>query len=370
MNKLIIPIIIAILFCGIVNPLFAQSLLRFFEEETFTERGEAVNQSTGEIIQREFFQKIDHLEFSPDGSMLLLISGEIARIRDTESGALITEFIEHGEDELDDNQVFFQGDILDGAFSEDGSRVITGGFRNTAFIWDVITGQVLQKLELPLDLARSPSEQTIDAIELYEDNAITTALGFENGGIWDLNSLQLTKLSTTASDIVFFPDKSKIIIDQGSESQIYTFPEGEWLYQIEGGDPVFLSEMNVMRFFRGVSRSADEPALQIKDFNLENGELIKAYEPINTGGAFIDFSPNGKFLTIVPKLGSLNRVEFWKSETRSLSNTLTSTHLNKIDQFAFSPDGMKLAAVDGNKVSIYDVSQLTSSIPDAVNLDE
>jgi WD40 repeat protein len=71
--------------------------------------------------------------FSPDGSMLLVVSGDAARLWNVVTGTTSAD-LRH------------RNDILSSQFSPDGRRVVTGSRDRTVRVWDVADGKVVREM--------------------------------------------------------------------------------------------------------------------------------------------------------------------------------------------------------------------------------
>jgi WD40 repeat protein len=79
-------------------------------------------------------EKVTKAEFSPDGKLLVTVSGKKARVWDTASG--IEQFRRRGH----------ENDITTLAFSKDGKYVVTAGKDGMAWVWEAATGVKVSEL--------------------------------------------------------------------------------------------------------------------------------------------------------------------------------------------------------------------------------
>ena len=93
--------------------------------------------NNGEEIAKLKLNSLDarEIEFSPDGSSILVVDGNIAHIFAIPTGELLKSLIGHKD--------FIKGAV----FSPDGKNIVTGSLDNTAAIWDVASGDILKIIE-------------------------------------------------------------------------------------------------------------------------------------------------------------------------------------------------------------------------------
>jgi WD40 repeat protein len=118
---------------------------------------QAPSDGTSRTLQDKF-DKVNSLDFSPDGKSLLVGSGLTgvygrAALFNVQNGELIREFVGHRDV------------VFSAKFAPDGRSIATAGYDRNILIWDVATGEILKTLTghngAIFDLAFSPDGQTI-----------------------------------------------------------------------------------------------------------------------------------------------------------------------------------------------------------------
>ncbi len=126
-----------------------------------------------------------------------------------------------------------QGSLKSVAFSPDGQRIVTGGFGNTAKVWDVASGRVLLTLEghkgFISSVAYSPDGQRI-----------VTGSQDQTAKVWDAASgkelLTLKGDTNEIHSVAFSPDGQRIVTGAGDNTaKLWDAASGRELLRLSAG---------------------------------------------------------------------------------------------------------------------------------------
>lgn len=282
---------------------------------------------------------VDAVAFSPDGRLLAtagkeIIVWEVASSRQVLTLAVQTTTLDHpfGVNRL--------------IFSPDGKTLIAGNWEKNIYLWDVATGQNLQRLDSPINVdvvAESPAGDWL-ASAGYGD-AIS---------IWDPRSGKL--LRSLSGDVqmslgtLFAADGRKIF--NGAASGFI----GDW--DLSTGRPG-RSLTGHQHTVTSLHLSPDGKLMAtaswdhtIKLWNLATAVLVKTFAGHTDNVYTVAFSPDGKMLAS----GSLDMtVRLWdvatgqelrKIDLSTLGPTLIKGSNDQIASVVFSPDGKVLACTN------------------------
>jgi WD40 repeat protein len=262
--------------------------------------------------------EITSVAISKDGKYLATGSYDnTAKLWDIQTGNLIQTLNGH------------ENWVSDVAFSPDGRYLLTGSFDNTAKIWDLSNGTVIVTLsghsDTVLAVAYSP-----------EGNFVLTGSNDKTAKLWDVRTGQeiytFNGHEEAVWNVAFSPDSKMILTgsqdmtaklwDFEARSEIYTF-------QASVGDvySVAFSPSGKQIVIAGRAGSAEL-------WDVESRNKVLTFEGHRDGILEVAFSHNGYYILT----GSFDGTAIlWSSKTGEILRTFKG-HSNWVNDVAFSPD--------------------------------
>ena len=301
--------------------------------------------------------------FSPDGSLLATSSADgTVRIWDVAQGT--QHFVLRGPS----GEEFFNDSGLTPAFSPDGSKVASGGWRNTP-IWDLATGKISMVLPDHLEAA---------AVAFSPDGKrVATAVGLDVQ-TWDVQTRKPKRLTTLFGPgdvlgIAYSPDGRRIATggDDGI-AQVWNAATGESVVRLAGssigggggGAPAgIIAGVDQVAFTPDGDRlltgdtGGDDGTARLWDIGPTGGrDWLTVPGPANRQGG-VTFSPDGTSFAVP---GDVSGVTIRDVETGAKIITLKGSDA-RIRRMAFSPDGTRLAGSAGSRKE--DTTPANNTVP-------
>ena len=283
--------------------------------------------------------------FSPDGTTILTIDGDMGRLWDAETGGMLLEI----------------ADISGAAasFSPDGRAFLTVAHRSYLVqLWDIATGEELLRL--------SKDAHRVDSASFSPDGRTIVTVSSKDGAtMWDTQTgdeifyLPWTLEDTTSAgqepvrlitdSAVFSPD-GYTILTTGQEARVWNAITGQELLQLTGHKQQVFNAIFNPDGTTILTTDVDTGRL----WDAETGNIRCQFE--GPGGHFTEvvFSPDGRYILTEDFFG----LRLWDAvmchELRHLPGGVTSA--------SFSPDGYSLLTTSTDQTArIWDISALVNT---------
>jgi WD40 repeat protein len=327
---------------------------------------------------------VNAVAFSPDGTQLATANADsIGRLWDVETGALRRTLPGHSQP------------LQDVAFNPDGTLLATASADFTAELWDVETGR---RLNITLRRHRNP----IDAVAFSRDGARLATAGRDGWvSVWEASSGTIVQgvrepRSGEALTVDFHPDGqilaawkdaaptiTRIDHHRGPISSVAISHDGTRLATASLDKTVKVWDARTgeeLRILKGHERRVNAVAFDREGTRLATGSddftarvwdvatAKQLYPPLDGHGSHrvnaVAFSPDGARLATA---GDDSNVKVWDVATGQALRTLKgeslgrpegpgTSHLDRVNSIAFSPDGTRLAtASDDYTTRLWDV---------------
>lgn len=233
--------------------------------------------------------------------------------------------------------------IWDVAFSPDGATILSASQDDTLILWDAETGQQLQQLQGHTDVVRSVaySANSRTALSASQDSSLI---------LWNLESGEVIRRFQGGApifDVAFSPSGfTAISSGQGSAITLWNVQTGDPLTQFgaEGdGHSGDIWSLAYLPDETGMITGADDDTLILWSF--ESGQPVRRFTGHSARITSLSISPDGKQAASVSED---NAVLVWDIATAALNNHFTG-HTAPVYGVAFAPDGAHLlsASWDG-----------------------
>ncbi len=261
--------------------------------------------------------------FSPDGRLILTVSGYLAHLWEVSTGRELRRFAGHRDL------------VYSGLFSADGRTILTASQDKTVCLWDVITGAEIQRYE------HSPWSHQAAALSPDGRTVLTTG----EGGIlylWDVASkreLRRFEGHTSPATSAVFSSDGRSILTAGVDgtARLWDVATGREQRRFEGHSSwvtsaVFASDG------RTVLTASGDQSVRLWDSN--TGRELRRFQGLASNVRSAVFSPdNLTFLTA----GEDGIARLWDSDTGRPLNTFEGHHndnlANPVTSAVFSSDG-------------------------------
>ncbi|KIJ40581.1 hypothetical protein M422DRAFT_173569, partial [Sphaerobolus stellatus SS14] len=323
-------------------------------------------------------QRINSVEFSPDGQKVVSGSGDqTIRIWNADTGELITgpleghsapvnsvSFSSDGQrivSESDDNTIRIwnadTGELITGpmeghsslvtsvTFSSDGQRIVSGSFDKMIRIWNADTGELIIG---PLE----GHSHWVTSVSCSSDGQKIVSGSHDNKiRIWNADTGELITgplegHSGWVSSVSFSSDGQRVVSGSGDETiRIWNADTGELIIgPLEGHSDLVTSTSFSSDGQRVVSGSGDAT---IRIWNADTGELITGPLEGHSGWvSSVSFSSDGQRIVS----GSRDEtIRMWNADTGELITGPLEGHSDSVNSVSFSSDGQKIVSGSDDK---------------------
>ncbi|MBD3189391.1 MAG: DUF4062 domain-containing protein [Candidatus Heimdallarchaeota archaeon] len=236
------------------------------------------------------------------------------------------------------------------AFSPDGTKILTASRDGTLKLWDISTGELLQKLE--------GHTQGVTACAFSPDGTkVLSGSGDFNAGkgrlkLWDIatgEELKTLEGHSTVKACAFSPDGTKIIALASTDIELWDVASGEQLQTLKG-----LWYVNDCAFSPNGTYilSASSYSGNHKIWDANTGELLQTLEGYDAAEACA-FSPDGTKILFGMVDETLKLLD---TSTFEVLQTFKG-HTHVVLDCAFSPDGSRILSASLDKsVKVWDTA--------------
>ena len=205
--------------------------------------------------------------------------------------------------------------------SADGTQAVTGLYSGDILLWDVATGEVLQRF--------SGHSDVVSDVALRDGRVLSGSLD-RSVRLWDAESgeaLQVIETPGAILRVVFSPDN---LLAASSSADVTA----------------------------GAGHPPEERDRTIRVWNLESGEEVQRFEPNSGFVRAIDYSPDGRYILS----GTWNSVDdgtlqLWNIETGLLERRFYGAHSDIITDVHFNTDGSRILSASWDRsVRVWDVT--------------
>ncbi|KIJ50176.1 hypothetical protein M422DRAFT_160058, partial [Sphaerobolus stellatus SS14] len=288
--------------------------------------------------------------FSQDGSKIVSGSSDkTIRVWDASTGAEILPPLQG-----------HNGLVLSVAFSQDGSKIVSGSDDNTIRVWDASTGaEILPPLQGHNDLVLSVafSQDGLKIVSGSDDKTIR---------VWDANTgaeilPPLQGHNDSVQSVAFSQDGSKIVSGSDDKTiQVWDASTGaEILPPLQGHNDWVQSVAFSQDGLKIVSGS-DDKTIRVWDVNT-GAEILPPLQGHNDWVQSVAFSQDG------PKIvsGSSDKtIRVWDASTGAEILPPLQGHNGSVQSVAFSQDGSKIVSGSYDKtVRVWDASTGAEILP-------
>jgi WD40 repeat protein/class 3 adenylate cyclase len=225
------------------------------------------------------------------------------------------------------------GPVSDGAFSPDGSRMVTVSFDKTARLWDMPAGVEVAVL--------SDHRQQITDVAFSRDGAyVATASTDGTARVWNASTGEeiaaLNGHGGAVTSVAFSPDGREVLTaSKDKTARLWDARSEAELAVFEGHERALSTALFAPDGRRVITASADRSA---RIWDLATGELIAVLEGHERDVRAAAVDPDGVWVAT----GSADRTaRLWDLATGRLASVL-SGHKGRVDAIAFSRDGTRV----------------------------
>ena len=255
--------------------------------------------------------QVRHIEFSPDGALLLTVAGEpddranVAYVWNVSTGTRVAELKGHS------------AGIAAATFAPDGKRVLTGSWDRTARLWDAATGAELARL--------TGHVGTVKCVAFSPDGtAIATGSEDLTVRIWDAATRTVKVISGSTS-----------------------------------GNNGVASLKNFVVVSRSIRRAFIVDASKATIYDTKTGHPVHDLADFSRSCSTVQFSNDDRFLACA---GDDGRAIVWDVDSGS-TTAVFSGHRGEVEDVSFSPDAQVLvtAGTDAT-VRAWDLKPTTHTV--------
>ncbi|MBX9693047.1 MAG: hypothetical protein K2Z81_11730 [Cyanobacteria bacterium] len=298
------------------------------------------NASSDELIRtfKEHQDEVFSLAFSSDSKILATASADnTIKLCDVAAGSVVRTISTEKPCTI--------------AFSSDGTRLYSGNAEAIIRVWNPSTGEEMQVIK--------DHSSAIRAIALTSDGKMLATASGTNVELWDLSAGKVIACLTGESGAVpinfvcFSPDGKNLVSCNAGDGAIafWDIGTGKKARDLTGADPSSIYFMRMAAFSPDSKTMALAHSTGIDLQESATGKpLAKLEDPLPAD--YVAFSPDGKILAGCAE----NKICLWDTDSGKKTMTFSDTP-EKISSVAFSPDGKLLvSSSNDNVINLWDVA--------------
>ncbi len=284
------------------------------------------------ILYPAQWEYASRMALSPDGT-LLAIGGSYSESGRTVAGIELWRLTDNTllHTLSEDYHVFAL------AFSPDGRLLASSSYDPAVKLWDVVSGQLVQRLEGHIDevqmVAFSPDGQYLASGGGSEDRSLR---------LWHVPSGQLihvlTEHTSSVPSVAFSGDSALLASAGGDSVRVWRATAGERVHALNGWRIAAFSPDN-----RLVASAGKEDGV-VSLWRVSDGAEVNSWKAHDRWLAALAFTPDGAMLATAGSdvdpltYTRFGAVKFWRVSDGALQQVLV-TPLERVQSLALSPDG-------------------------------
>ncbi len=327
------------------------------------------------IYESDTFEESAHIEtdagvnrihFSPDGETLAAgLTDNTVKIWNVASGELVNTFENAKKEDVND-QSFFEDEVTDLDFSNDGKFIAAGSPAGAVSVWDVSSGDLIRT-----DIRRNNSEFTgyISSVFFSPDGQSLFSASWD-GTVRMISMLDGSVEHTFAGERVVIAAISRdgtilvtyqrgYFFNQKGSLVLWDIQNKKKLQTIEAVEPYSFADISSVSISPdGTTLTAGLTDYTSKTWDLVSGATQNTFTDLQPKGGFYyrsiftaAYSPDGDTLL----LAGMDVMGAWNISKGNLLNSVKIKSESIVDA-ALSPDGQTLAYIEGPGVNFLQLS--------------